>query len=143
MAKVVLPRVHVMVLCDEIEPSSVEEDVFDLRGVRTHIVAPSFPYTHPQLCVYLQMTGHEGVASGRAAVTFNEAEEALAKTEDYPISFQGPLAFMHVAWNIYDCVFPEPGVYYVQVFFDDKLIHERALFLYQTEASNSNGQATP
>jgi hypothetical protein len=38
--------------------------------------------------------------------------------------------------------FQEPGVYYVQVFFDEKLIGERALFLYQTEASNSNGQVT-
>ena len=35
MAKLVLPRVHVMVLCDGIEASQTEEDVFDLRGVRT------------------------------------------------------------------------------------------------------------
>ena len=32
MAKAVLPRAHVMVLCDEIEPSAEEADVFDLRG---------------------------------------------------------------------------------------------------------------
>jgi hypothetical protein len=142
MAKVVLPRVHVMVLCDEIEPSSVEEDVFDLRGARTHIVAPSFPYTHARLCVYLQMTGHEGAASGRAIVTFGEADQATARMEEELISFHGPLAFIHVPWNFYDCTFPEPGVYYVQVFFDEKLISERALFLHQTEASNSNGQAS-
>ena len=30
--QLVLPRVHVLVLCDDIEPSAVEEGVFDLRG---------------------------------------------------------------------------------------------------------------
>ncbi len=53
MAKSVLPRVQVMVLCDEIEPSADEEEVFDLHGVRTFSSAPSFPSLHPQLCVYL------------------------------------------------------------------------------------------
>ena len=52
MAKLVLPRVHVMVLCDEIEATPTEEDVFDLKGVRTSIAAPAFAHVHPQLCVY-------------------------------------------------------------------------------------------
>src|SRR5450755_2876103 len=77
MAKAVLPRVHVMVRCDEIEPSSVEEDVFDLQGVRTHIIAPAFPYIHPLLCVYLQMTGHAGTVSGHAAVSDPEADAEI------------------------------------------------------------------
>jgi hypothetical protein len=43
-AKAVLPRVHAMVVCDEIE-SGDEEDVYNLIGVRTSIQATSFPYT--------------------------------------------------------------------------------------------------
>jgi hypothetical protein len=140
MAKLVLPRVHVMVLCDEIEPSPTEEDVFDLRGVRTYIAAPSFPYTHPQLSVYLQVTGHKGTASGWAVVSDPETDTKIYVSQQEEIVFDGPLTFITVRWRLYDCSYPEPGVYYVQVHFDGKLISERALILFQGEATASNGQ---
>jgi uncharacterized protein DUF6941 len=142
MAKLVLPRVHVMVLCDEIEPSPTEDNVFDLRGVRTHIAAPAFPYTHAQLCLYLQMTGHEGTATGRVVILDPETNRNVDETADDSIQFHGPLEFIHVPWKLNDCTFPEPGVYYVQVHFDGKLISERPLFLLRSEAVTGNGQPT-
>ena len=140
MAKVVLPRVHVMVLCDEIEPSSVEEDVFDLRGVRTHFIAPSFPYTHPQLSVYLQATGHEGTAVGWAVVSDPETDTQIYVSQQAEIPFDGPLSFVMVRWRLEDCSFPEPGVYYIEIHFDGKLVSERALILAQDDAVSTNGQ---
>ena len=110
--------------------------------MRTHIVAPAFPYTHPQLCVYLQMTGHEGTASGRAVILDPETDLNVDETDEDPLQFHGPLDFIEVPWRLSDCTFPEPGVYYVQVFFDGKLINERPLLLQQNEAATSNGQAT-
>jgi len=142
MAKLVLPRIHAMVICDEIEPSVAEADVFDLRGVRTHIIAPAFPYTHPQLGVFLQMTGHEGTATGRAVVLDPETDLNVDETEDDLIQFHGPLEFTHVPWRLFDCTFTQPGVYYVQVFFDGKLVNERTLLLQLGEAAASNGQQT-
>jgi len=141
MAKLVLPRVHVMVLCDQIEPSPAEGDVFDLRGVRTFIAAPAFPYTQPQLCVYLQMTGHEGTAAGRAVIVDPETDLNLEETGQDVIEFRGPLEFVHVPWKVNDCTFREPGIYYVQVFFDGKLISERPLLVQQGEAVTGNGRA--
>ena len=58
--KLVLPRVHAMVLCDDFDQSTDEDGVFHLHGVRSRIEADAFPYTHSQLCVYLQLTGHRG-----------------------------------------------------------------------------------
>jgi hypothetical protein len=43
----VFARVHVLVLCDEVERLAGAEVVHDLRRVRTGIRAASFPYTHP------------------------------------------------------------------------------------------------
>ena len=142
MANVVLPRVHVMVLCDEIEPSSVEEDVFDLHGVRTHITARSFPYTHPQLTVYLQMTGHDGTATGWAVVADPATDTEISVTQEEEITFHGPLSFVTVRWQILDCSFPEPGLYYVQAYFGGKQIGERALFLEHGQAVTTNGRQT-
>jgi hypothetical protein len=138
--QMVLPRVHVMVLCDEIEPSPAEEGVFDLRGVRTRITAAAFPYEHPQLCVYLQMTGHEGRATGCVVVINAESDEEVFATQESSIGFHGPLAFVPIPWRLFDCRFPDAGLYYVQVFFDGKLLGERALFVTQSEATAGNGQ---
>jgi hypothetical protein len=38
-AAALTPRVRVMVVCDGIKPSQVEEDVFHLRGVRYYVAA--------------------------------------------------------------------------------------------------------
>ena len=107
MAKMVLPRVHVMVLCDEIEPA--EADVFDLRGVRTYLVAPSFPYTHAQLCVYLQVTGHEGMASGRVVAIRAETDDEVDSNAEEEVLLQGPLTFIQLPWRVVDCTFPTAG----------------------------------
>jgi hypothetical protein len=41
----------------------------------------------------------------------------------------GPLAPVALYWRLEDCVFPEAGVYWVQVFFEQKQLSERLLVL--------------
>jgi hypothetical protein len=65
MAKLVLPRVQAMVVCDAIEESTTERGTFLLDGVRSTIRAPFFPYRRLRLCVFLHMTGHVGEAACR------------------------------------------------------------------------------
>ena len=139
MAKLVLPRVHVMVLCDEINASPTEADVFDLRGVRTSIAAPAFPYRHLQLCVYLQLTGHEGAASGEILIARADTDATVHYQPTGTVQFQGPLALIPLGVWLTDCDFPEAGLYYVQAYFDQKIIAERPLWLMRSEG-DSNGQ---
>jgi hypothetical protein len=140
MAKLVLPRVHVLVVCDEIEPSAGQEDVFDLRGVRTMIPADGFPHTHPQLCVFMQVTGHQGAARWRVKILDAGDDPVFASAEE-PAAFHGPLNFIPLYHRIQNCEFPSAGIYYVPVFFDGKLLGERALILFSNgEAVGSNGR---
>ena len=136
--KSVLPRVHVMVLCDDVAEREDAATAFDLLGVRSHIVATSFPYEHPGLWVYLQVTGHAGPAEGRAVIV-DSADLEVAEHPPVQVAFTGPLDFLHVLFPFVDCPFARPGVYYVQVFFDEKLVGERAFHLLETEGG-SNGQ---
>jgi hypothetical protein len=129
----ILPRVHVMVLCDEVEAADDEDDVFTLWGVRSTIQTAAFPYIHPQLCIYLQVTGHPGVATLRAAAVLGRSDEAVFKFEERDVEFFGPLAVVPVYWGITDCGFPEAGVYYMQIYHGDKLLCERQLHLYEYE----------
>ena len=72
------------------------------------------------------MTGHEGAARGRIVVVNARTDEVLFSKAPHEVQFHGPLHFVPVSLWITDCTFPEEGIYYVQVHFDDKLIGERS-----------------
>ena len=135
----VFARVHVLVLCDEVEQRAGEEAVYDLHGVRTYVSAGAFPYTHPQLSVYLQVTGHQGTASGYVIVLREAPEEEIAHLPIDEFQLLGPLSVIHLQVEITDCAFPAPGVYWFQVFLSEKLVAERR-FLVSQAPGGTNGQ---
>lgn len=142
MAKVVLPRVHVMLVCDEVEPVPEEQEVFNLFGVRKHIEAPSFPHVHPRLMVYLQMTGHAGTVTGVVVIVNARTDEEVIRAQTPAVVLRDPLSIVPVYVLIEDCEFPEPGVYYFQVYFGQKLISERLFYLTEGQGATNGRQGT-
>jgi hypothetical protein len=138
----VFARVHVLVLCDAIAEHPDEQGVFDLRGVRTQLRARSFPHTHPQLYVYLQLTGHEGTVSGHVAARSEATEEEVVYRPIDALQLVGPLTVVHVWLRIRNCIFPGPGVYWFQVVLNEKLVAERR-FVVSEIPGGTNGQPTP
>ncbi len=128
MANLVLPRVQAMVLCDEVEESEQEGDVVHLNGVRAVFDAPSFP-TVRSLCVFLHMSGHIGKASCHIEIDWPKADEVVFETAPAMIFFDETAAVVPVYFRLPNCGFPAPGVYYVQVFNETKLIGERPLLV--------------
>jgi len=133
MAKAVLPRVHALLLCDDIEPAPGEPGVHNLLGVRTRLEAPTFPYIHPRLYVYLQVAGHEGTFSGTLAAVNARTDEELFSRPIPSTELLGPLFVVSTSLWIQDCEFPESGIYYFQVYFGQKLVFERPLHLVQNQ----------
>jgi hypothetical protein len=137
----VFARVHVLVICDEIEELPDAEDLITLSGVRTQIQAPSFPYVHPLLCIYLQVTGHQGTASGHLLVVNEATQEEVFYRPIEEFQLFGPLEIIPIWMRVWDCEFPEPGVYWFQVYLNGKLIQERR-FRLVASPGGSNGQPT-
>jgi hypothetical protein len=137
----VFARVHVLILCDDVEEFSNGEELFDLRGVRTQVSASSFPYVHPQLCIYLQITGHAGIASGRIVVVHEASDEESFQVPIEEFQLSGPLDVIPMWVRISDCEFPEPGVYWFEVFLNEKLVSERR-FRVIASSGEHNGQST-
>jgi hypothetical protein len=130
MAKLVLPRVQAMVICDAVAESDQEYGVFRLDGVRSEMEAHTFPYTRPRLCVFLEMSGHPGEASCRIEINRSETDEVMYRTTPRAISFDGPITVVPVVFRLRNCSFPRAGVYYVQIFHEKKLIGERRLRVF-------------
>jgi hypothetical protein len=137
----VFARVHAPVLCDEVEELPGEEVLFNLNGVCTQVQALSFPYVLPQLCVYLQVTGHEGEASGHQVLVQETTEEEILRLPIEGFHLAGPLEIVPVWLWVKDCEFPEPGVSWFQVFLNEKLVAERR-FHAITISGDANGQPT-
>ena len=122
-----------MVLCDGLKESDEEPDVFNLIGVRAVVEASSFPALCPRLYVFLHLSGHQGETSCHIEIDRTETNEVIYETASKTIKFRGPGAVVPVYFRVRNCVFPAPGVYYVQIFNDGKLIGERPLYLRQEE----------
>lgn len=128
-----LPRVQAMVLCDEIEESDEEDAVFHLTNVRSVIAASSFPYVHSQLCVFVQMSGHRGAALCHVEIDRLETDDVIYDTEPQTIEFEDPANVVPDFFRLHNCVFPAPGLYYVQIHFEGKLIGERSLHVREVK----------
>jgi hypothetical protein len=131
MAKLVLPRVQAMVLCDSLRESDEEADVFNLTGVRAVLEVASFPAQYPRLCVFLHMSGHQGEALCHVEVNRIGVDQVIFRAATKTVSFKHPTTVVPVEFRVPRCVFPAPGVYFVLVFNEDKLIGERPLQLRQ------------
>jgi hypothetical protein len=127
MAMLILPRVQAMVLCDGLK----ESDVFNLIGVCAILEVSSFPAFHPRLVAYKQMSGHSGEASCHIEIERVETSELIYHSSAKSIKFVDPTRVVPVHFRARNCVFPAPGLYYVQVFSDGKLICERPLQVRQ------------
>ena|SRR5438128_1149136 len=132
MAKSVLPRVQAMVLCDALQESNEESGVFRLDGVRCILDAPSFPAFRPRLCIFLQMTGHAGRANCHIEIDRSELAEVIYQSAPKAIAFESPATVEPVFFRLRNCVFPAPGLYYVQLFDEGKLIGERPLLVRES-----------
>jgi hypothetical protein len=141
-AKMVLPRVHALIVCDEAGPTTTNADVFDLHNVRTGIMAAAFPYTHPLLAVFVQVSGQEGKAAARLALIRADAEDDADPVVDTEreIDLFGPLTVVQDVFWVESCVFPQPGLYYFQVYFGSKLVFERPFLLTSDNQGTSNGR---
>jgi hypothetical protein len=93
----------------------------------------AFPAVAPQLCVYLQMSGHQGSVECHMEVEYLAMGDVIAETETRTVYFNDPSAVVVIYFRLANCVLPSAGLYYVQAYADEKLIGERPLLLQLEE----------
>jgi len=113
-----------MVLCDDVIEYDEEVAAFDLIGVRTAMVASTIPTVY-SLCVFAQMSGHRGEAACFVEIEHAESGDVVAETEPMVIQFEDPTVAVPLSIHLTNCVFTSPGLYYVQIYHESKLIGER------------------
>jgi len=120
-----------MLLCDEVrhDPDNpLKIDVFGLVSTIRALSDPPFPLRLPQLCTYLQLTGGRGTGQGQIATIHADTDQVAFTSVASALTFgSDPLAVLGVVFRMRDCPFPEPGLYWVQFRYNEKVLAQQAL----------------
>ena len=125
------PIVRHMLLCDDVHPDADNPHKMNVQGLVNTIGAQegvSFPLHHPQLCVYLALTGGRGSGEVMVAAVQADSDRVAFTSLPHTLSFgPDPLAVQGVVFRIRDGVFPEPGLYWIEFRYNGRTIARQAL----------------
>jgi hypothetical protein len=128
------PIVRHMIVCDGVgtggNPQHPTVNITGMAHVIRAKAGQSFPITHPVLCVYLVLTG--GVGNGRCevAVSDGDTELRLFGSPVHEIRHPAGRHELHgLSFRLLDCVFPRPGLYWVEFRHDDTQLRREPLIV--------------
>jgi hypothetical protein len=127
------PVVRYMLLCDDwrLEPgTSLRITILGLVSNIHAIDDPPYPLLYKEMCVFLALTEGYGQGQGKIVCVYEETGQTAFETRTRPIPFgSDPLEVVGVPFRIRDCLFPQPGMYSVQFWYEGELVEERPLRL--------------
>ena len=127
------PTVRYLVVCEDVQTDPEKPRRISLIGLLSTIRSveqPAFPLLYRELCVYLQLTECRGSAEGRIEIQHADSERVVFRTRARTIPFgNDPLEVVAVNFRIRNCLFPEPGLYRVQFWYNEQMIVQQPLLL--------------
>jgi hypothetical protein len=130
-----LPSLRSLIVCEDVLTNTSNPPQATLVNLVSFIRAsggPPYPLRLPRLCVFAQIAECRGPAVVRVEVREEEAEadEVVFATRPRRVLFPNdPLAVYHLRFRITACVFPRPGLYWVHLLYDDRLLGQQPLTL--------------
>jgi hypothetical protein len=112
----VTPRVRTIVICDEVSASPTENGVFNLKGIRSHLTATSFPCRAALNLFLLLSSPRKGRYSGKILVV-NERSDRPIRYVRFLAAFQEDNELLPMYVEVGDCVFLEAGIDTFAIYF--------------------------
>ncbi|HEY7155139.1 MAG TPA: hypothetical protein VH575_14340 [Gemmataceae bacterium] len=112
----ITPRVRTIVICDEVSASRTEHRVFNLKGVRQHLTAASFPCRVALRLFLLLSSPRKGKYPGKVLLV-NERNERSIRYVKFSATFEEDNELLPLYVDFGDCVFPEAGHYNFEINF--------------------------
>jgi Family of unknown function (DUF6941) len=127
------PVVRYLIVCEDVQTDPEHERRVTLVGLISALRSldqPPFPVLCRELCVFLQLTDCRGAADGRIEIRHADSDRVVFRTRTRTIPFSNdPLEVVGVNFRIRDCLFEEPGLYWVQFWYNEKMLAQQPLLL--------------
>ncbi len=129
----VQPVVRYLIICEDVQTDPDNPRRVTLVGLISAIRSleePPFPLLYRELCVFLQLTGCRGAAEGRLEIQHADSGQMVFRTRTRTIPLgSDPLEIVGVTFRIRNCLFQDPGLYWVQFWYDERMLAQQALLL--------------
>ena len=125
-----LPYVVAMVFCNAITVELGTNNI-TLHECFSTILAMSFPAVHPKMALYVVLTNGRGDVPFRLALVHSEMDSEPIFEARGTIPFTDPLATVELRVPIPPASFPQPGVYFLQLYANNRFLMERRLLVMQ------------
>ena len=135
----VLPVAKAVYLCDEVLEDPLSRKVH-LLGVFNALRVPGstpFPFHLGQLCVGAQLIGGIGEVPFHVEIVSAETEEVIYAFPQRRLQFANRHSTVFACFRIRNCLFPQSGVYIVELYSENTFIDDRALYVLAEEGSES------
>ncbi len=133
MMNQVQPVVRYLIICEDVQVDPESPRRVTLVGLISAIRSidqPAFPLLFREICVFLQLTECRGSAEGRIEIQHADTGQVAFRTRSRTIPLgNDPLEVVGVAFRILNCLFPEPGLYWVQFWYNEQMIAQQPLLL--------------
>ena len=125
------PFIRHMLLCEDVRRDPNNPNKVDVLGLLSTVRAvgePAFPLHLPVLCVYLEVSGGRGTGQARIDCRQADSGQILFSNPSHALTFSpNPLAVRFLIFRITDCFFAEPGLYWIQFRYNQRILAEQPL----------------
>jgi hypothetical protein len=122
-----------LILCDRVETDPNNYHRCNIFGLITSIrstVAPPFPVVHSRLLALVVWTGGQGAGELMLRIIEHSSANTVFRTRPRQVQFVGDAgAVGGVVFQIQNCPFPGPGLYWVEILFAGLVIGRQRLFV--------------
>jgi hypothetical protein len=127
------PTVRYLIICEDVQTDPDNPRRVTLVGLISTIRSieqPPFPLRFREMCVFLQLTECRGPAEGRIEIRLADSSGVVFRTRTRTIQFgSDPLEVVGATFRIRNCLFQEPGLYWVQFWYNEQMISQQPLLL--------------
>jgi len=119
-----------IVVCDSVY-NDASTGKTALVGIFNSITAGQFPMTHNRCCVFVSVTDARKETQFRLRIVHSESEKIVIEMKGPASKDTTPLHMCDFCFELNNLVFPEPGVYLVEFWGDDKILVQRPVRLVE------------
>jgi hypothetical protein len=135
MTNTVIPVTKAIYVCDEVveDPTSRKVHFLGIFNAVRPASPAAYPFRLGQMCVVAQLIDGLDEIPIRSEIVRAETEEVVYSSAEQRLRFPQRHTTVFACFRIRNCPFPQPGVYFVELYCGDVLLDDRTLHLLPEE----------
>ena len=130
MADLPAPIVRTLIACEEIRPDEEDPKRISLLRITNAIRATAYPAIRDRFAVFAVVSNGRGAGDIWIEIREADADKVIYASARQRVIFPpNPLALSGLSYRVRSLVFPRPGLYWIQLWYDGSVIADLPVVL--------------